>query len=242
MSPQIPSSEPGIGSRAITVGHFIYLLDTSVMEILTIVNHYWYHCYVLTFKRVNSLLTLAIIAVNLYVLGLPMQPQLQWWINRWFSSRERALAAHTSVPAEQTGSITAPQPPMDNRLIIPSLSLEQPIHEGDSAATLRKGIWHLPHTSTPEHGSNTTLVGHRFSYKDPAVFYHLDKLQIGDQIAIYWHQQHYIYEVSSSNVVEPNDSKIENPTSESVLTLYTCTPLWSARDRLVITAKQVFPS
>jgi sortase (surface protein transpeptidase) len=32
---------------------------------------------------------------------------------------------------------------------------------------------------------------------------------------------------------------VEAPTDEHILTLYTCTPLWSAKDRLVIKARLI---
>jgi sortase A len=80
------------------------------------------------------------------------------------------------------------------------------------------------------------LVGHRFTYAGAAVFYNLDKVKSGDQIIVYWHGKAYEYKVFNISQVSPNKASVEAPTNESILTLYTCTPLLTAKDRLVIQA------
>ncbi|HZM63945.1 MAG TPA: sortase, partial [Candidatus Saccharimonadales bacterium] len=55
-------------------------------------------------------------------------------------------------------------------------------------------------------------------------------------IFLYWEQTKYHYKVQEVFVVKPTAVEVESATDEDVLTLYTCTPLWSGRDRLVIRA------
>lgn len=81
------------------------------------------------------------------------------------------------------------------------------------------------------------MAGHRFTYSGKAVFYYLDKVAINDNMTLYWQGKRYDYVVTSVNVVPPTDAKLVAPTDTPTLTIYTCTPLWSAKDRLVITAK-----
>lgn len=82
------------------------------------------------------------------------------------------------------------------------------------------------------------LVGHRFTYANPnGVFYHLDKLQKNDEIALTWQGKRYVYEVHDIKTVEPSETNIEAPTNEDILTLYTCTPLWNPTKRLVVQAR-----
>ncbi len=83
------------------------------------------------------------------------------------------------------------------------------------------------------------MVAHRFSYSDPATFYHLDKVKIGERFAVWWEQEEYIYEVFDISIVPPTSIEIEGPTDEAIVTLYTCTPVWTASDRLVIKARLV---
>lgn len=116
------------------------------------------------------------------------------------------------------------------------MKLQQPIHEGDKAA-LNKGVWHTPLSSAPDKGGNVVLTGHRFTYGGPAVFYHLDKVKQGDEIVLYWHKQKYRYQVEQVLVVPPSAAEVIAPTGQPRLTIYTCTPLVTAKNRLVIQAK-----
>lgn len=81
------------------------------------------------------------------------------------------------------------------------------------------------------------LVGHRFTYDGNGVFYHLDKLKVGDQLAVFWEGKKYQYTVTETKVVPATATEVEDQTQDPQLTLYTCTPLWSAKDRLVVIAK-----
>jgi sortase A len=186
-------------------------------------------------KRINNLLVIVIVVVNAYVLLLPLVPNIGYYKNK------AATASTAGIPYKTTQTNDGLNDkrkdiPKDNRLIIPSLALDQPIYEGDDPTTVHKGVWARPDTSTPEKGSNTVLVGHRFTYSGPATFYHLDKIASRDRIIIYWKGVEYNYNVRTIRTVSATALEIENPTDKDVLTLYTCTPLWSAKDRLVVVA------
>ena len=117
--------------------------------------------------------------------------------------------------------------------------MKETIHEGDKRA-LRLGVWRRPNTSTPDGGGNTVIVGHRFTYAaGAAVFYNLDKIQVNDPITLTWHGRAYIYKVTETKVVDPGELSVEAATQEPRLTLYTCTPLWTSKSRLVIVAEPV---
>jgi len=84
------------------------------------------------------------------------------------------------------------------------------------------------------------MVGHRFQYTTgPNTFYLLDKLSIGDEISVYWNKIKYRYSVSHISIVEPTQLEIEAATDYPILTLYTCTPLWTAKNRLVVVATPI---
>lgn len=130
--------------------------------------------------------------------------------------------------------------PKENTLIIPKIGVDGLIHEGESDRTLDKGIWHRPKSSTPDKGGNTVLAAHRFMYtQGPITFYHLDKLVLGDKITVIWNKKQYDYEVIEIKEVLPTAIEIENNTDEPILTLFTCTPLFSTERRLVVVAKLV---
>ena len=52
-----------------------------------------------------------------------------------------------------------------------------------------------------------------------------------------WEDKEYDYKVTSIREVPPTAIEIEAPTDANIVTLYTCTPLWSAKNRLVVVAE-----
>ena len=186
----------------------------------------------MTLRRFNNGLSVVIFLIALYIFFLPFVPQVSWWVRH--SAPVISTPVHIQLPPATTPV------PKDNRLVIPAMDLNQPIFQGQSVYTVNKGVWIRPNGSTPDKGSNTIMVGHRLTYTDPeGVFYFLDKLQIGDPIEVDWQGKAYIYKTTSISVVVPQDVSIEAPTPDARLTLYTCTPLWSLKDRLVVVAERV---
>lgn len=194
----------------------------------------------MNFKKINNLLIVLIVLVNGYVLLAPLTPQvLFWWQSR---SGNKATALAQAVYSQPPAQSNAPDAVVEpNGLIIPSMLLDQPIYEGsikDTYKTLDKGIWHWPNGSSPDKGGNTVLLGHRFTYTQPkGVLYFLNKVAVGDDIAVTWNNTRYVYKVSEVKVVKPSDTSILAATPDSRLTIYTCTPLWKPTERLVVIAE-----
>ena len=69
----------------------------------------------------------------------------------------------------------------------------------------------------------------------------MDKVLVGQKLAIYWEGQEILYEVTEVKVVDASAVEIEAPSMEKMLTLYTCHPIWTAKQRLVVVAKPVQP-
>lgn len=180
-------------------------------------------------RRCNNALSVLIIFIALYIGLSPFLPQIAWWIKR--------QAPVISSPA--LTQIKVDNIPTDNTLIIPRLDLKEKILDGESPLTVDKGIWRRPHTSKPPLDSNTVLVGHRFTYRGSAVFYNLDKIEKNDNIVVYWEGKKYEYKVRDIKIVKPTELVVEAPTDKPVLTLYTCAPLITAQNRLVIQADLV---
>lgn len=182
--------------------------------------------------RVNTLLLIAILVINGYVIVLPFIPSLLYNHDK-HSPKAQAITerATSSVPNNPPIAANAEQ------LLIPSMVFDEPIHEGRTMAVLRQGLWRLPYSSTPDKGSNTVIVGHRFTYTNPrGTLYHLDKVRIGDALAVLWHGKRYRYTVREVKQVTPDHTEVEAPSKDSRLTIYTCTPLFNPKDRLVVVA------
>ncbi|MBX6334529.1 class E sortase [Candidatus Saccharibacteria bacterium] len=167
-----------------------------------------------------------------YIAAAPFLPQVGWWVTH--ESPVKGILPNRSNAA---ATPEAEQVIEGDKLFIPRIDLAEPIH-GGGAESLNLGVWRVPHTSTPDRGGNTVLVGHRFTYRDPTgVFYHLDKVKEGDEITVHWQGKAYEYEVTEIKVVPATEVSVEHNTTTPRLTIYTCTPLWSVENRLVVIAE-----
>jgi len=123
-----------------------------------------------------------------------------------------------------------------NWLVIPIVGVEIPIVLGQDDSTLEEGAWLLPDGSTPDLGGNTALAAHRFKYRPPhkETFYLLDKVKPGDHFYIYWEGIRYDYTVAYTKVVKPEAIEVLSQTEKSIVTLITCEPLFSDKNRLIV--------
>ena len=188
-------------------------------------------------RTANNILFVLIVAINLYIISAPLLPQVTFWWQSHHTSRQTQLTQLIKHTAPASAATPAKQP---NSLIIPAMLLQQPTLEGPESNwsnLLKAGIWRWPDSSTPDKGGNTVFLAHRFSYTGPhGAFYYLNKLKIGDEIGVIWNNKTYTYIVNSTTEVPPTDVSIENQTTDSRITLFTCTPLWHPVNRLVVTA------
>ena len=181
-------------------------------------------------QKINTSLTCTVVVLGLYICLYPFAPQVDWW---W---RHRQ-PSHATMPSPQPASAESTLPiPDNNLLVIPRLDMREAIHSGTSLAELNKGAWLIPNSARPSEIGNTVIVGHRFGYSGVGVFYFLDKVQLDDTITVNWERAEYTYRVAAIKTVPPTDISVEAPTAKPQLTLYTCTPLWNAKNRLVVTA------
>ena len=158
---------------------------------------------------------------------------------------------HTTLPGDTTtsSSSTVPvaptSPPVESgtaiaRLKIPAIDLDWIVVEGVTPNDLKDGPGHFRETVMPGQLGNSVLAGHRTTYGAP--FFDLDKLQPGDLITVETRVGTYVYEVTGSEVVGPNDYALVVPTKDptvATLTLSTCHPAYTAKDRLIIRATLV---
>lgn len=180
-------------------------------------------------RQFNNGLSLVVIALCLYVICAPLWPKVAYEVQ----SKAPLVAQAESGEPEQPEDI-----PAENTLVIPSMNLQQPLYGGGEEA-LSKGIWHMPGSGSPDVGGNMVLSGHRFTYGGPAVLYHMDKVKEGDKVIVYWGKKKYEYQVRRVFVVPPTAVEIQDQTEFPLLTIYTCTPLVTAANRLVVQATPV---
>ncbi len=209
-----------------------------------------------TYRRNRwHLAALGLIAVSSALLAYPYLGQAEYALAR--VSLRRATAVIASAPTDSPTLAPAPQPrlaaaaplnpapsrgPALDQLRLSTIGVTMDIVEGrDAKASLRRGAWRLPGTSTPDRGGNTVLGGHRWLYRPPSArtLYNLDKLQAGDPVEVDWRGTTYRYRVRESKVVTPEQIEILQATTDDILTIFTCTPLFSSAQRLVVIAERV---
>jgi sortase A len=142
-----------------------------------------------------------------------------------------------SAPAEIISKVSASG--LIGQMEIERLGFSAVIVEGADAATLRRGIGHIPGTSLPGQAGNVGIAGHRDTFFRP-----LRNIRPNDTIAITSLRGEFQYRVVSTSVVGPLDVSVLRPTDEESLTLVTCYPFYfvgSAPDRFIVRAKLIPP-
>lgn len=122
----------------------------------------------------------------------------------------------------------------------------RPVVEGVDAPELSRGVGHYPETVLPGAVGNFSLAGHRTTNGEP--FRDLDQMQPGDPVVVETEQGWFLYTVDAAplivlpsqvEVIAPTPSQPEVAPTEARMTLTTCHPRWSARQRLVVHATLV---
>ena len=159
------------------------------------------------------------------------------------STPSTSVAPSISEPPVTT-TVTPPQPIVINEgdpiaiIDIPNIGVTKYVVAGVQTADLKKGPGHYPETPFPGELGNASIAGHRTTYGEP--FRHLDDLSIGDPIIITdLMGRKFTYLVSNQLVVEATDSWVVATTdpTKAILTLTTCHPEFSAKQRLIISAE-----
>ena len=126
---------------------------------------------------------------------------------------------------------------------IPRLGKEWrvPVHRGTGARTLRRGLGLYAGSPLPGRPGNVALAGHRTTWGAP--FRRLDRVRRGDAVLVWTPTRRLEYRVSGTGVTRPGDTSVIEPpdtpldsTPPALLTLTTCHPEFSARERLYVRA------
>ena len=126
-------------------------------------------------------------------------------------------------------------------IVIPKISLNQPIYHGTSDEVLERGIGHMENTSLPVGGESThcVLSGHS-AVPGMMLFTDLKDVELHDKFYIKTLDEILAYEVDSIKVVLPNDaSDLQIFEGEDYVTLLTCTPYSINTHRLLVRGTRV---
>lgn len=127
-------------------------------------------------------------------------------------------------------------------LTIPAMEVELPVYLGANEENLKKGAVHLGQTSMPIGGSNTNVVlaAHR-GYQGIPMFRDIQKLRIGDFVAMTTPWETLTYQVCKTEIILPDEiNKILIQPGADMLTLFTCHPYRQNSHRYVVYCERVF--
>ena len=135
-------------------------------------------------------------------------------------------------------------PPAGNavaKLVIPRLDLDWTVVQGVARNDLKQGPGHFPESPMPGEFGNMAIAGHRTTWGEP--FADLDQLQPGDDLYLTdLGGLRYHYRIVETVIVGPRDYPLLVPaidTTKVSVTLITCHPRYSTRQRLAVRAELV---
>ena len=182
--------------------------------------------------RLPSIIATIMIIGGLYTLAITITPFI---LSQTIDQKNNST---TQLISKTENKIT------ENRLYIPKIDINLPYASGSAEVMEHGAWWRKPENGNPKDGGNFVLSAHRFIMgltpqqtlrKSP--FYNIDKLAVGDEIIIDYEGVRYAYTIREKLSVKPEATEIEQRTTQSQLTLYSCT-LGGANDgRDVLIAK-----
>lgn len=148
-----------------------------------------------------------------------------------------ALALLTVSPAASAGAERNRQPARDTvigSVEIPALGVTQTIRSGITDRQFNRGMGWWPGTALPGEEGNMVLAGHRTVRPRP--LWDVQKLRAGDEIIVTRRGTRHRYVVTRTRVVRNDATWILDQTESAMLTMFTCHPRGSTRQRYVVTA------
>ena len=203
-----------------------------------------------TRRRRRYIPIVAGIAVVLLVLFLQYNRLIFAPIMAYVSPGNAPASSIEAIDPNVTGTVS-PEP----RLIIPKLNVDVPINFNvalsDVMAAMNHGVAHYRiagASAYPGEIGNFVITGHSAGdiyssnpYK--YIFSGLERLEDGDLIYVNYNSVRYTYRVIKKEIVDPsNVASLVVDTDKPLLTLVTCTPLGTSKNRLLVTAEQISPN
>ena len=172
------------------------------------------------------------------------------------------IAAYVSPGESPAGEIEAVDPTVtltkvsaENKLIIPKLNIDVPINFDISTSEVMEAMNHgVAHyringaSAYPGEVGNFVVMGHSAgdiysSNQYKFIFSGLERLAVGDIMYVHYDSVRYTYKMVGNEIIWPTEvSKLVINTDKPMMTLVTCWPLGTSRQRLLISAEQIGPS
>lgn len=195
---------------------------------------------------------LSVLSVLLFLLGAGMfaypfftdlysAQVIQRPLEDHFESEEFRVAYEAGT-LEEGGPLT--------KIVIPAIGVDALVVSGTSPSALRAGAGHYPSTPLPGMLGNVGIAGHRTTYGKP--FNRIDELPVGAEIRLITPVADHRYRVMAHPegvpggcpsgacwITNPQDWSVVAPLEGHFLTLTSCHPKGSARQRIILRAELI---
>ena len=171
------------------------------------------------------------------------------------------IAAYVSPGESPVSEITAVDPTVtltkvssDSKLIIPKLNVDVPLNFGVGLdgvmEAMNRGVVHYRingASAYPGEVGNFVVMGHSAGDVYSAnqykfIFSGLERLEEGDITYVHYNSVRYTYRMVGREIIWPTEvAKLALETDKPMMTLVTCWPLGTSRQRLLIRAEQIAP-
>jgi len=131
-------------------------------------------------------------------------------------------------------------------LTIPKIAIGAPVLIGVDPSdkkkydeSLTQGVALMQGSSLPGLNGNIIIYGHSsatLSSPYEKIFAGLNDLDSGDEVKIDYKGNDYTYSVSNKKIVDKDNLSVLDQTKEETLTLITCWPIGTSKQRLIITS------
>ncbi|MEK5040702.1 class D sortase [Sporosarcina sp. FSL K6-3457] len=179
-------------------------------------------------KNKKSFIGILLLITGLVLVSFPLY--VEWNQNKEVKAMEQALSLIAEsdgtepVALEQIANLSLTEKQLQNvmELEIPYINIKQHILSETTDENLNIALTQIKPNQQPGIG-NFTVAGHR-GYRDGRHFSNLAEVPIGEKVYLHAGDQTYIYEISSSEVIEPTFVEVLNDTAgKDEITLITCT-------------------
>lgn len=175
-----------------------------------------------------------------------VENEIAYAFHRPSISRADILSSATPLPTDSPAPIMAVVEPA--RLLIDKIGVDVPVVWNvpidQTVESLNRGVAHLANSARLGEIGNLFITGHSSDYvwkHNPyaAVFSLLPKLQPGDDISFRENGQTFVYRVTQTKIVGPDHIEVTNQTSTPIITLMTCYPVGTTRERFIVQANLI---
>ena len=186
----------------------------------------------------TGLLMLLFVAYQLWGTGLAERQAQDNLKSQFATTTTQPVTTPTNAPTTTLVPVAPKKGDVVAQITIESINVDKFVIAGVGYKELEKGPGLFAGSPLPGQLGNVAIAGHRTTFGSP--FSRLDEIVKGDRIVLKTPQASFTYLVSAApKIVEASDVDVIRTIDDTraTLTLVTCHPKWTSKNRLIISAE-----